>query len=300
MSLKIVRASDTVTVEHINLCIYGAPGLGKTSMAFTADDPILLDFDRGSHRAANRKDTVPIASWEDVTAITGADLEPYRTVIVDTAGRSLDFLTADIIKANPKMGRGGALTLQGYGELKSKFAAWLKMLRMFGKDVVLIAHMDEQRSGDDIIERLDVQGGSKGEIYKSVDAMGRIFVRGKERVLDFSPRENSFGKNPCSLEIVPFPDPAQNPNYLGKLISDIKGKLNQATQDQMDAQKALEEWKEALGDFTTADDFNRCLPEFSKSPQAVKLLVVKRAKALGLTYNQATALYEEPAHAAVS
>jgi hypothetical protein len=52
------------------------------------------------------------------------------------------------------------------------------MLNSFGKDVVLIAHMDEQRNGDDIIERLDVQGGSKGEIYKAADAMGRVAVRG--------------------------------------------------------------------------------------------------------------------------
>jgi hypothetical protein len=300
MSLKIVKSSDVITVENINLCIYGAPGLGKTSLAFTADAPLLLDFDRGSHRAANRKDAVPISSWADVTSITGTDLEPYHTVIVDTAGRALDFLTADIIAANPKMGRGGALTLQGYGELKSKFAAWLKMLRMFGKDVVLTAHMDEQRSGDDVIERLDVQGGSKGEIYKSVDAMGRLFVRGKERVLDFSPRENSFGKNPCGLEIVAFPDPVNNPQYLAKLMVEIKGRLNQATKDQVAAQADLAGWKEALEDFTTAEDFNRCLPEFKKASQAIKLLVVRRAKTVGVIFNQTSGLYEEPVNAAVS
>uniref|UniRef100_UPI001589DC4D ATP-binding protein n=1 Tax=Brucella pseudintermedia TaxID=370111 RepID=UPI001589DC4D len=138
--------------------------------------PLLLDFDNGSYRSANRRDAVIISNWSDVASISAEDLAPFKTVIMDTAGRALDALTADIIRANPKHGRGGSLSLQGYGELKSRFIAFLKLLNSFGKDVVLIAHMDEQRNGDDIIERLDVQGGSKGEIYKAADAMGRLVL----------------------------------------------------------------------------------------------------------------------------
>src|SRR5437870_973781 len=133
--LKIVKASDPVKIERINVCIYAPPGLGKTSLGFTAEAPLDLDFDHGTHRASNRKDSVSISAWSDVTSINAEDFAPYKTVIVDTAGRALDALTQDIIAQNPKLGRGGALTLQGYGELKTKFAAWLKMLNAFGKDV---------------------------------------------------------------------------------------------------------------------------------------------------------------------
>src|SRR6185437_7497650 len=205
--LRIVKAEEPLLIERVNMCIYSAPGLGKTSLAFTADDPLLLNFDKGAHRAAVRRDTAPVDSWKDVAGMTKEDFDPYKTVIVDTAGRCLDFLTVDIIAGNPKLGYSGALTMQGYGQLKSRFTAWLKLLNSFGKDVILVAHMDEQRSGDDIIERLDVQGGSKGEIYKSVDAMGRILIDNRNRrMLDFSPRQNSFGKNPCGLEVLLIPD----------------------------------------------------------------------------------------------
>ncbi|RVG82346.1 ATP-binding protein, partial [Sinorhizobium meliloti] len=200
MALKITRASDPITVDRLNMVIYGPPGIAKTSLAFTAEAPLLLDFDNGSHRAANRKDVVRVTSWADITNIDAGDLEPFKTIVVDTAGRALDSLSVDIIKANPKHGRGGALTLQGFGELKSRFGAFLKLLNSFGKDVVLIAHMDEQRSGDDVIERLDVQGGSKGEIYKTADAMGRLIIENKHRWLLFSPTDAAFGKNPGQLD----------------------------------------------------------------------------------------------------
>lgn len=290
--LRIVKASEPMLVDRINCCIYAPPGLGKTSLGFTADGPLNLDFDHGTHRAANRKDTVPVSKWADVVEIAPSDLEPYKTVIVDTAGRALDFLTQDIIAGNPKMGRGGALTLQGFGELKSKFAAWLKMLNGLGKDVVLIAHMDEQRSGDDVIERLDVQGGSKGEIYKSVDAMGRIVMRQGQRFIDFSPRENSFGKNPCNLELIPFPDPHTAPETLANVIRQIKKAINTLSAEQKEAQSLIDEWVEALKDFSDPEDFNRSMADLKSAPVAVKSLAANRAKELGFTFNKSQGIYE--------
>src|SRR5690606_38238567 len=52
MALKITKASDPLTVEQLIVCIYGPPGLGKTTLGFSARKPLLLDFDRGAHRAA--------------------------------------------------------------------------------------------------------------------------------------------------------------------------------------------------------------------------------------------------------
>lgn len=294
MALRIIRSTEPITVSRLNVCIYAAPGLGKTSISFTADKPLLLDFDRGAHRAANRKEIVQVESWEDVASIKASDLTDFNTIIVDTAGRALDVLTADIIRRNPKAGRGGTLTLQGYGTLKAEFVAWLKHLNTLGKDVVLIAHMDEQRNGDEIIERLDVQGGSKGEIYKAADAMGRLSIRDGRRILNFSPTDAAFGKNPGQLEPLEVPHPEREPTFLAEVIQQIKDRLNAMTEEQREAQAVLEKWRENLADVEDAAGINALIESAKGSSRAVQVLLNDRASVLGLTFDKKAGEYVAP------
>lgn len=293
MPLRITKASEPITVERLNVVIYAPPGIGKSSLAFTADAPLLLDFDNGAHRAANRKDTVRVASWAEAANITEEDLAPYRTVIVDTAGRALDQLTADIIRTDPKGHKNGALTLPGYGVLKNRFGQFLKLLNSFGKDVVLIAHMDEQRNGDDIIERLDVQGGSKGEIYKAADAMGRIVMENGQRWLKFSPADAAFGKNPGQLEplkIPHFTDPAFD-GFLGHVIQQTKAKLNELTEEQRAATEEQAWFRETLPKITDANGINALVERAKGAGTAAKTMLHKRAEELGLAFDAKAKAY---------
>lgn len=294
MALKITKASDPIQVERINMVIYGPPGLGKSSLAFTAEAPIVLDFDNGAHRAAHRKDVVRVSEWSDVADITADDLAPYKTVVVDTAGRALDALTVDIIRTNPKHGRGGALTLQGFGELKARFIAFLKLLNSFGKDVVLVAHMDEQRSGDDVIERLDVQGGSKNEIYKAADAMGRLSMVHGRLLLRFSPSDAAFGKNPAQLEplTVPHCDSPDFDGFLASVIQRTKDKLNALTEDQRAAAGEQQWFRDTLPKVTDVDAINELIPRATEAGQACKALLAKRAKELGLIFDRDSATFK--------
>jgi hypothetical protein len=284
--LKITKAAEPITVDRLNLVLYAAPGLGKTSLAFTAADPLLLDFDNGSHRAANRKDVVRVTEWADVGGITAEDLAPFKTVIVDTAGRALDAITADIIRTDPKGHKNGALTLPGYGVLKNRFSQFLKLMNSFGKDVVLIAHMDEQRNGDEIIERLDVQGGSKGEIYKAADAMGRLVIQNGQRRLLFSPTDAAFGKNPGQLAPldVPHPDRPEFADFLAGVIQATKDKLNAMTEEQREAAAEQEWFRTALPGVNDADGINELIGRAKSAGKAASALLAARAKELDLIF----------------
>lgn len=292
MPLRITKAEDTIKVNQLTVAIYGSPGVGKTTLAFTAKNPLLLDFDSGAYRSANRQDAVQISSWADVNGIAKDDLKDYSTIIVDTAGRCLDALTVDIIAKNPKMGRGGALTLQGYGELKARFTAWLKLLRSFGCDVVLIAHSAEERDGDELIERLDMQGASKNEVYKSADAMGRIFIRGNDRILNFSPSGAQFGKNPGQLEPLAVPDVSDNPDFLGEVIDDIKMKLNEMSETQKAELSRIAVLKESFEAMNTVDEFNETRIDMKDAPGKDKALLVDVAMKKGFMYKQGEGFIE--------
>jgi hypothetical protein len=297
MALRITRGDDPITVDQLVVCIYAPPGLGKSTLGFSAHKPLMLDFDRGAHRTANRGDSVQIESWDMVTSIADSDLADYQTVVIDTAGRALDLLSADIIRRNPKMGRGGALTLQGYGQLKSEFVAWLKNLRTMGKDVVLIAHSSEDKSGDDLIERIDMQGGSKGEVYKVADAMGRLsMVPGKRfPVLNFSPSDAAFGKNPGQLDPLDVPDVATDPQFLGTVIETIKERLNALTEDQKQRQAAIGEWIEKIKAAEDAESVNALVPEAKDVDEAIRATVKgalhKHAESIGLEFSASAGGY---------
>jgi hypothetical protein len=294
MALRITRATDPITVERLVTCIYAPPGVGKTSVASSSHKPLLLDFDSGAHRSAFRVDTVRVNSWDDVAEISKEDLSEYKTLIFDTAGRALDVLSVDIIKKNPKLGRsGGALTLQGFGELKARFIAYTNLVRSFGLDIVLLAHSDEQKNGDDLIERIDVQGGSKNEIYKAADLMGRLYLRNNKRYLNFNPSDTAYGKNPGQLGEIEVADlrRADTRTFLGEVIDDVKSTLNRLTAEQQEAAAVLAEWQIKFDGTNTPDEYNALMSDVGKLPDATRMNVgrlwLKIGKSKGWTQNDA-------------
>lgn len=295
--LKITKATDPIQVNTITMCLYAVPGVGKTSMGCTADKPLLLDFDGGAYRSKNRGDVVPVATWADVIDIKPDDLKSYKTVVVDTAGRALDILTPHLIRGNPKAGnRNGALSLQGYGELKSTFTTWLKLIRSFGLNVVLLSHSDEQKDGDDVRERLDIQGGSKNEIYKAADCMGRIYMRNGQRMLNFSPTDTAFGKNPAGFDPLPVPDFNNEPRFLADVITRTLAALNQFSQEQTKVSGALEEWRKAIDEASSLEELNDLIAPIKGADPSVrdnaKRLLMKKAKGLALTFDKSAGVFK--------
>ncbi len=296
MALKITKTDEVIEVKNLCVTIYSQPGLGKTSLAFTASRPLLLDFDKGAHRAVDRKDVVQVEDWRDVAGITAADIADYDTIIIDTVGKALDSLSSDIIRSNSKLSYGGALNQQGWGQLGVRFSAFLKMLRGFGKDVVLLSHMDEKPDGDTIKERLKIQGGSKDLVLTDSDVIARISIYNKERHLIFSPTDTSFGKDPASIGGLPIPEATTEAfgTCLTDIIGQIKDRLNALSETQV-AHKAEVDWfKTKLPTMLSAEEINAVLGRSKKAGRDVQKMVVARAKELGFDFDPDSRQYIEP------
>lgn len=302
MTIKIHKASDPIAVSQIKMLIYGQPGIGKSSFAFTADAPLTLDFDDGARRSAFRQDIVQVSSWADVNAITAEDLKPYKTLVIDTVGRALDFIAASIIAENPKLGtKTGGLSLQGYGALKSSFTTWSSRMNTLGLDVVMIAHDKESTNERDIkIVRPDVTGGSYNEIFKIADAVGYMFkLDGKRRgVIDFSPTENYVGKNPAQFGVIEIPEYTKEPRFAAGLIANTKAALGNISEESRKIVEAVTKFRADVDALSGAEELTKCIEGVNELVEPVKsackVALMARAKALGFEFDKNTKAFKAP------
>jgi len=305
--MTLIKKPFELTVQTtIKALIYGQPGLGKTTLALSTPSPLLLDFDGGVHRVQpmHQVDTVQITSWEDVLGVLNEDLKPYQTLVIDTAGKMLDFMGAYLIKNNPKLGKSnGALTLQGYGERKAEFNAFLKRVSLMGKNLVFVAHDKEEKEGDTKIIRPEIGGSSGGDLVKELDLVGYMEAIGKKRTISFDPCEKFYGKNTCQLpSLIELPELKEGVS--NGLLSGIFTSYHKALEvrkqvavEYNDLMEVIREKVESITDATTANDVIGFVTSYETHIWDSKLqgsyMIMKVAKEKGLVLN-AQKRYEDP------
>lgn len=238
---KIVHRSDSVEIGPLVFVLYGAPGVYKTSMAFTSNKPFLIDFDGGSQRSEFRQTALEIDKWEDVKDIEVSDLEGYDTLVIDTVGSMLDYLTVYILKTFPRFGSNGTLNQAGWGKLKQFFSLWVKQIKSFKKDLIFVAHAKEEKKVDDIVVRVDVPGGSKEILAQQADCIGYLYAQAKDIIIDFSPTDAFVGKNPGRLQPIKIPDFDNDKSFFARLINNVRETMSSATEEQIKMADKLEE-----------------------------------------------------------
>lgn len=291
MALNIRKADEPVKIGSLITLLYGQPGVGKTSVSCSAGNALVLDFDKGVHRSAFRKDAVPVEKWADVASIEAADLKGYDTLVVDTVGKALDALGDSIMAADPKKGRGGQLTMQGFGALKGQFVAWLKRITRMGVDVILIAHVKEERNGDNILLRPDMTGGSYQFALQCADLVGYQHAGQSGSVIEFTPSSDWVGKDCAQLGAVQVPHLADSPVFMAELLAGVKRHLEGMSDAQAAAMEDVHQWHERAQAASDADTVNELVVEVQLLPDGMvkeqaKKIVTRRAKELSLTFSE--------------
>lgn len=303
--MKIIKATEPIPVEHPVFLLFGQPGIGKSSLGYSTKDPLLLDFDKGAHRASNRRDTLVIDVWKDVMELMeNADaLEPYSALTVDTVGQCLNVITAHIALTDPKKAPGGNLALQGWGVLKSSFRNWIGQLRTKGKDVLLIAHDKEDKDGDSRIVRPDIAGASFGEVMKTADFVGYMYMAGRRRILDFNPTDKWIGKNPANWEPFEVPPVAKAQSFMADLYERGREALGALSEESSLIMQQVEDWRTAIAGYATVEDCNSAVAEIKQQPPMVfaqaSVMLMARTKALGFTFDKAQKKFVAPEPATV-
>lgn len=311
MGNLIRKPSELEAKQTITMLVYGQPGVGKTTLAVSAPDAVLFDYDGGVQRinGAHQTLTVQIRSWEDTSEALDEIVASYpdvKTIVIDTVGKMLDFMSDYIVRNNSRMKKAdGTLSLQGYGLRKSMFIDFIKKTAVLGKNIIFVAHEKEEKRGDDTVKRPDIGGSSANDLVKELDLVGYMQMLGKDRTIAFNPTEAYYAKNTCNLPAVTkIPLVVDETgmavgdnNFVRRVLATYK-KTQAVTQEETRKYDALvDNIRTAVAAAGTAEELNKVLDSIAKtqvynSKMVGEKMAAQRAKALGLNFNAVDGRYE--------
>ena len=302
-------------VKTIKMLVYGQPGIGKSTMALSAPSPVLFDFDGGVQRVnvAFQCPTLQVKSWEQVNEALeelkqgGVDCS---TIVIDTAGKMLDFMSDFIMRDNKQMQqRDGSLSLKGYGARKVMFQKFLRDVAMMGKNIVFVAHEKEDKDGDVKIVRPEIGGSSAGDLMKELDLVGYVQAVGADRTVYWTPQEKFYAKNTCNLpasQKIPVivdgnGNVTQQNDTLKKVFTYYEANIKKIEETRKQYNELMDEIEQAIASITDAQGANEVGKNIGKTQviwdSKVRARVLFKAKLdeLKLKYNTKTKQYEPAA-----
>lgn len=311
MALNVFNQNESIPVNTLRVLYYGQPGAGKSSIGVTHSRPLVLDFDKGSHRSefATLATRIQVDSWSDILELERAtnNFAEYDTIVIDTISKCLDYIMADIIARNPKSSNGrGSLSMPGWGELAVAFKSWIHKVTNLGKDVVMIAQFVEEKDGDNVRKRPKVQGKQAlSLILEEADFVGFVYLNENKRTIGFTPTDDYFGKDSARLGVVRMDDFHTNPNYGAELIVSMKSAFARMTEAQVKAIETVTAWRDTINGYTTASEFNAILQQILQMPEGtvkiqVSSVLKARRESLHIGYDKATGLFTDPPAAATA
>jgi ATP-dependent Lon protease len=297
--MPILKKEESLPKRPVVIVVYGEPGIGKTSLFNTSDQPLLIDFDRGVDRSINRQDTLIVHRWEDVQSEESAGtFSLYNTVGIDTAKAALDdFLMSYVVKQDYSAAKN---KLKAYGAIGDEFKLFVSNRRSENADLVIIAHAKDEKEGDTIKKIPDVTGQSYNVLLRIADQVGYMRTINNKRSIQWEPTDSTIGKNVARLPVTEIPnetDPAFR-TFMAHIIENVKEAISQMSEAQREALEKVATYQEKISKVTEPDDLTGLLAVINELPvsysQALRKLVSDRAKELGFVVNKTSKAFEKP------
>lgn len=291
--------------KNIILIISGLPGTGKTTLALSAPDVLLIDADEGLCRVnpAHRKDASVCRTFEEVRNDIAAAKGQYKTVVVDTGGALVEMMKQHVVD-HPGDYKGGAKTtggisLQGFGFVKQLFLEFSAELRR-NFNVVFIFHENITRNGDDgVFYELVCEGSARTLVYQPADLAAHLFIQNGQRYLGFTPTEQYSAKSAYGIKgIVKVPELSDGDpnNFLTDLFAKVRSNLQAETEQLAPQRKQYDEVMKACEEYCAyvtgpekvgeAMDLIKNLPHALTSEKECKAMMKKRLDELGIVWDK--------------
>lgn len=305
----MIAKPEAMTFDNkkFSVLLYGSPGVGKTTLALSAPDPIIIDFDRGMSRvkAQHRKTAIFCDTYEEVLSdLASPEIKDFQTIIVDTGGSFVSFLQDWAMRDNPTQNkqRNGAISLKGFGAVKSEFVRFTNYVKdVLNKNIIYIFHSQEQTDKDGLTQqRLMCEGAAKNIVWTPCDFGGFIQMIGENRVISFAPEQEFFAKG-CHGINGKFTIPKLGMNDANDFLTRLfeTAKANIAAEDEAFApireqyKEVMEQVKVIVDGVTDIDSANAAVATIPTMEHALtskkeaSAMLKAKTDALGLKYTPA-------------
>ena len=311
MSL-IKKANEIEITKVVKMMIYGQAGMGKSTLALSAPNPLLLDFDDGvkrvnMHHLGDNVGIVQIHTWQDVLEVLQEDLSDYKSIVVDTIGKMMDFIISYRCGSrNPR--------INDWGTINNDFKAFVNNLSSLKKNVIFVAHRDSRKEGDETVFIPSLREKNYNSIVTELDLLGYLEMRAEngvqKRTITFDPTSRNDGKNTCNLpSVMVIPtnldrngQPIAKNDFITTQIIGRYGKMVAEKEEaisEYNAQLAeIEEGVAQITDAASANYFAEHISDYKGNNSVIfkaRDLFSKKVKELGLVYDKATKKYNDKA-----
>lgn len=304
--MAIIHASEPQKSDQtFTMIIYGSPGIGKTTLALSAPDPLLIDFDDGMHRvsARHRKDYIRVGKYEDVlTDLKSPEIKDYKTIVIDTGGSFVTYLKDWALRTQKgaRTQSGEFNSLKGFGYVKTEFTRLASYIKdTLHKNTIFIFHSTEGTDKDgNPIQRLMCEGAARNTVWNSADFGGYLQMMNGKRVICFTPADDYFAKG-ChgiaGINEVKTLGPADPNDFVARLFETARENIDKENEYFLDEKTA---YADAIGqvrliidEVIDAETATQAAVELKNLPHALtsqaeaRKMLADKTKELGLKWS---------------
>lgn len=306
--MPIVKPTEMdFSKKNIIMIVSGLPGTGKTTLALSAPDVLLIDTDEGLARVnpAHRKDASVCKTYEEILADIKAAEGQYKTIVIDTCGALIEYMKDWAMRTDPKASKNnGGFSLQGYGVIKQEFLRLSAELRK-KFNVIFLFHENMTKNGDEgTFYELVVEGSTRTLVYQPADLAAHLFIMNGKRYLGFTPTEQYSAKSAYGIKgLVEVPELKDgDPNdFLTKLFAKVRDNLAKESKalapqkdtytEAMAEAKSICECVHAPEDVAQAAQAIAGLTHALTSEKEAKAMLKARIAELNIVWDKATKTY---------
>ena len=292
--------------KNIIMIISGLPGVGKTTLALSAPDVLLIDTDEGSCRVKpeHRRDTSDSKTYEGILDDIRSAEGRYKTLAIDTCGSLIDMMKEWAVRTDPKASRtNGGFSQQGYGIIKAEFMRLSAELKK-KFNVIYLFHESMDKTDETIFYNIVCEGSSKTIVWQPADLGAHLHIMNGKRYLGFTPTANYNAKAAYGIKgliEVPELESGEPNDFLTKLFSKVRANLDAETrelgQDKVKYDSAMSKGLELIDTITDPDQVNSIVEQIKAldhgltSEKELLATLKKHIGEVGIKWDKATKSY---------